>query len=49
MATQTYPRKQDLNVVTALAGLGQTLYKFAFDLRLLQSPVSNERSNCPRV
>lgn len=42
VATQTYPRKQDLVVVTALAGLGQTLYKFAFDLRLLQSPVLGE-------
>lgn len=42
VATQTYPRKQDLTVVSALAGLGQTLYKFAFDLRLLQSPVLGE-------
>ena len=44
VATQTYPRKQDLNVVTALSGLGQTLYKLAFDLRILQSPVLGEWS-----
>lgn len=39
---QTYPRKQDWQVVSALAGLAGTLYKFAFDLRLLQSPVIGE-------
>jgi adenylosuccinate lyase len=37
-ATQVYPRKQDYQVVSALAGLGGSLYKFAFDLRILQSP-----------
>jgi adenylosuccinate lyase len=42
VATQTYPRKQDYQVVSALAGLGQSLYKFAFDLRLLQSPPIGE-------
>ena len=41
-ATQVYPRKQDWLVLNALAGLGGTLYKFAFDLRLLQSPVIGE-------
>ncbi len=41
-ATQTYPRKQDWHVLNALAGLGQTLYKFAFDLRVLQSPPIGE-------
>ncbi len=40
--TQTYPRKQDWLVVNALAGLAGTLYKFAFDLRLLQSPPIGE-------
>jgi adenylosuccinate lyase len=39
---QTYPRKQDYQVTSALAGLGSTLYKFAFDLRLLQSPPIGE-------
>ncbi len=44
VATQTYPRKQDYTVLTALAGLGQSLYKLAFDLRLLQSPPIGELS-----
>jgi adenylosuccinate lyase len=44
VTTQTYPRKQDYQVVSALAGLGATLYKFAFDLRLLQSPPVGEQS-----
>ncbi len=39
---QTYPRKQDMEVLNALAGLGATLYKFAFDLRFLQSPPIGE-------
>ena len=42
IATQTYPRKQDLNVINALAALAQTLYKFGFDLRVLQSPPIGE-------
>ncbi len=39
---QTYPRKQDWQVLSALSGLASSLYKFAFDLRLLQSPVIGE-------
>jgi adenylosuccinate lyase len=42
VATQTYPRKQDYRVIAALAGLGASLYKFAFDLRVLQSPPIGE-------
>jgi adenylosuccinate lyase len=42
VATQTYPRKQDYRVLSTLAGLGASLYKFAFDLRLLQSPMVGE-------
>ncbi len=42
--SQVYPRKQDFYVVSALAGLGASLYKFAFDLRLLQSPPLGELS-----
>ena len=42
VATQTSPRKQEYQILSALAGLGQTLYKFAFDLRILQSPVLGE-------
>jgi adenylosuccinate lyase len=44
VATQTYPRKQDYNILSALAALGQSLYKLAFDLRLLQSPPIGELS-----
>ncbi|MDM8527938.1 adenylosuccinate lyase [Anaerolineales bacterium HSG24] len=42
VATQTYPRKQDWLVLNGLAGLAGSLYKFAFDLRLLQSPPLGE-------
>jgi adenylosuccinate lyase len=44
VATQVYPRKQDYQVISALAGLGGSLYKFAFDLRILQSPLFGELS-----
>jgi adenylosuccinate lyase len=44
ISNQVYPRKQDYQVACALAGLGATLYKFAFDLRLLQSPSWGELS-----
>jgi len=44
VATQTYPRKQDWLVVNALAGLAASLHKFAFDLRILQSPPFGEWS-----
>jgi adenylosuccinate lyase len=44
VATQVYPRKQDYRIMSALAGLGASLYRFAFDLRLLQSPPIGELS-----
>ena len=44
LAGQVYPRKQDYQVLSALAGLGGSLYKFAFDLRFLQSPPVGELS-----
>ena len=44
VATQTYPRKQDWLVLNALAGLAGSLYKFAFDLRILQAPPFGEWS-----
>jgi adenylosuccinate lyase len=44
ITTQVYPRKQDYRVLTTLAGLAASLYRFAFDLRLLQSPPIGEWS-----
>jgi len=44
VTTQVYPRKQDYRLISALAGLGASLYKFAFDLRILQSPPIGELS-----
>ena len=44
VATQVYPRKQDFVLLSHLAGLGASLYKFAFDLRLLQSSPIGEVS-----
>jgi adenylosuccinate lyase len=38
IVTQTYPRVQDYQLVAALAALAASLSKFAFDLRLMQSP-----------
>lgn len=42
VSTQTYSRKQDYEVLSAMAGLAASAYKFAFDLRLLQSEVIGE-------
>jgi adenylosuccinate lyase len=42
IATQTYPRRQDWTVLTALAGLGMSIYKLAFDIRVLQMPPIGE-------
>jgi adenylosuccinate lyase len=44
VATQTTPRKQEWRVLNALAGVCASLHKFAFDLRLLQSPPFGEWS-----
>ncbi|MFY9666264.1 MAG: adenylosuccinate lyase [Candidatus Cybelea sp.] len=38
VSTQTYPRKLDYLLLTALAGLGTSLSKFAADVRILSSP-----------
>ncbi|HEV3091604.1 MAG TPA: adenylosuccinate lyase [Candidatus Cybelea sp.] len=38
ISTQTYPRKLDYLLLSALAGLGTSLSKFAADVRLLASP-----------
>lgn len=42
IAHQTYTRKQDWHILNALAGVAMSAYKFAFDLRLLQSPPFGE-------
>jgi adenylosuccinate lyase len=42
ITTQVYSRKQDYRIFSALAGLGGSLYKFAFDLRFLASPSIGE-------
>ncbi len=44
IATQVYSRKQDYRILTVLAGMSASLYRFAFDLRLLQSPPIGEWS-----
>ena len=41
---QTYPRIQDFSLLTRLAGLAGSLHKFAFDLRLMQSPAIGQAS-----
>lgn len=39
---QTYPRKQEYRILSAIAGLAQSMYKLAFDWRILQSPPIGE-------
>jgi adenylosuccinate lyase len=38
VVTQTHPRVQDFQLLSALSALAASLHKFAFDLRLMQSP-----------
>ncbi len=42
ISTQTYPRKLDYLLLTALAGIGASLSKFAADIRILSSPEFGE-------
>ncbi len=44
VATQTYPRRQDYQVLSALASLAGCLAKFALDVRFLQSQPIGELS-----
>lgn len=44
ISTQTYPRKVDLLILSALASIAQSVQKFAIDLRILQSPPFGEVS-----
>jgi adenylosuccinate lyase len=38
VASQTYPRVQDYQLLSALAALAASLHKFAFEMQLMQSP-----------
>ncbi|HZZ64537.1 MAG TPA: adenylosuccinate lyase [Candidatus Baltobacteraceae bacterium] len=42
ISTQTYPRKLDYLLLTALSGIGASLSKFAADVRILSSPEFGE-------
>ena len=44
VGTQVYPRKQDWLILNVLAGLAQSIYRMAYDLRLLQAPTIGEWS-----
>ncbi len=44
VSTQTYPRKQDYQLLCALAQASQSLSKMALDFRILQSPLFGELS-----
>ncbi len=44
VTNQTYPRLQDYQLISRLAGIGAPLYRLAFDLRILQSPGFGELS-----
>lgn len=44
IAGQTYPRKIDWFVIIALSNIAQSLHKFNFDLRIMQSPNFGEWS-----
>src|SRR5690606_33782845 len=44
IASQTYPRRQDWQVLSGLSGLAASLHKLALDIRLLQSPAIGEWS-----
>lgn len=42
VVSQTYPRKQDYRLLNALSGIGASIHKLAFDLRVLQVPSIGE-------
>lgn len=44
ITTQTYPRKTDLHLAYVLSSIAQSLNKFCFDLRIMQSPNFGEWS-----
>jgi adenylosuccinate lyase len=44
ISSQTYPRKIDHLILCALSTIAQSVHKFGFDLRIMQSPVFGELS-----
>lgn len=42
ITSQTYSRRQDYIIISAMAGLGACLYKMALDIRFLQNPSIGE-------
>ncbi|HYC12510.1 MAG TPA: adenylosuccinate lyase [Nitrososphaerales archaeon] len=44
VTTQTYPRKSDFVLLSALASVAQSCHKFGLDLRVMQSPPFGELS-----
>lgn len=42
ITTQIYPRRQDFDILSSLAGMAASLHKFALDFRLMQSPAIGE-------
>jgi adenylosuccinate lyase len=44
ISTQTYSRQQDLHILQVLAGIASSMHKFAYDFRILQSPMFGEWS-----
>ena len=44
VSTQTYSRKQEYQILSALSSLAGSIYKMAFDIRFLQSQVIGELS-----
>lgn len=44
VTSQVYPRKLDFIVLSSLASIAQSVHKFAFDLRIMQSPQIGEWS-----
>ena len=44
ISTQTYPRKLDYIIFSVLGSIAQSVYKFGFDVRILQSPQFGEMS-----
>lgn len=44
VTTQVCPRRQEWRTLTVLAGIAQSLHRFALDLRILQSPAIGEWS-----